>query len=71
MLWSKNYDAHWLRITNMIYVYIACIVFLSLWITSHLRALIQNYYTARATGLPVVICPYDPDSVSIHSTFDG
>ncbi|RFN52109.1 cytochrome p450 [Fusarium flagelliforme] len=40
----------------------ALIVALLIWITSHIRTLIRNYRAACATGLPIVICPYDPDS---------
>jgi hypothetical protein len=43
---------------------IGVISILLIWITSHLRIFIRNYNAARATGLPIVICPYDPDSVS-------
>jgi hypothetical protein len=35
-----------------------------LYITSRLWLLNQNYRVARATGLPTVVCPYDPDGVS-------
>ncbi|KAJ4123007.1 hypothetical protein NW768_009999 [Fusarium equiseti] len=41
---------------------IGSILAFSIWITSQLRILIRNYGAACATGLPVVICPYDPDS---------
>lgn len=33
-------------------------------ITPQLWALQRNYRAARATGLPIVVFPYDPDSVS-------
>ncbi|KAK6858956.1 hypothetical protein PG995_004809 [Apiospora arundinis] len=33
-----------------------------IWVSSHLRALARNYRAARLMGLPIVICPYDPDS---------
>jgi hypothetical protein len=38
--------------------------FLLLWIAFQLRVLFRNYHAACATGLCIVICPYDPDSVS-------
>ncbi|KAJ4005759.1 hypothetical protein NW752_011087 [Fusarium irregulare] len=41
---------------------LGAIVAFSIWITSQLRTLIRNYRVACATGLPIVICPYDPDS---------
>ncbi|KAH3947634.1 hypothetical protein HBH53_112200 [Parastagonospora nodorum] len=42
---------------------IGIVAILLIWIMSHLRIFIRNYNAARATGLPIVICPYDPDSV--------
>jgi hypothetical protein len=33
-------------------------------IAPQLWALQRNYRSARATGLPIVVFPYDPDSVS-------
>jgi hypothetical protein len=35
-----------------------------LYTASRLWLLGQNYRAARTTGLPIVVCPYDPDSVS-------
>lgn len=35
-----------------------------LWVVKSLYALSRNYRAARATGLPLIVCPYDPDSVS-------
>lgn len=35
-----------------------------LWVAKILYALSGNYRAARATGLPLVVCPYDPDGVS-------
>ncbi|KAL8319197.1 hypothetical protein RB597_006130 [Gaeumannomyces tritici] len=32
-----------------------------LWIAAWLRVLARNYRAARATGLPFVVCPYDPE----------
>ncbi|KAL8366308.1 hypothetical protein RB595_004870 [Gaeumannomyces hyphopodioides] len=32
-----------------------------LWIAARLRVLARNYRAARATGLPFVVCPYDPE----------
>jgi hypothetical protein len=37
---------------------------LVIYISTRLWHLHRNYRAARATGLPVVVCPYDPDSVS-------
>ncbi|KAK8104428.1 uncharacterized protein PG998_011461 [Apiospora kogelbergensis] len=34
-----------------------------LWVAGHLRTLARNYDAARSMGLPIVICPYNPDSV--------
>lgn len=45
------------------------IVAFSIWVTSQLRTLIRNYRAACATGLPIVICPYDPDSLSSYPSF--
>lgn len=35
-----------------------------LWVARSLYALSRNYRAARATGLPLIVCPFDPDSVS-------
>lgn len=34
-----------------------------LYVASTLWYLIRNYRSARAVGVPIVICPYDPDNV--------
>ena len=33
--------------------------------------LYQNYRTARSTGLPIIICPFDPDGVSNYSSWSS
>lgn len=35
-----------------------------LYLGPKLRRFSNNYQVARATGLPVILCPYNPDSVS-------
>ncbi|WQF83646.1 Putative cytochrome P450 [Colletotrichum destructivum] len=46
-------------------LYTALILLPTLWIASHLRALYNNYRAALLTGLPIIICPYDPESFII------
>lgn len=50
----------------MCYFFIGPIVALCIWATLQVRILIRNYRAACATGLPIIICPYDPDSVSFY-----
>ncbi|KAH7258011.1 cytochrome P450 [Fusarium tricinctum] len=47
----------------MNYLFIGPIVALLVWATLQVRTLMRNYRAACATGLPIIICPYDPDSV--------
>ncbi|KAI6350833.1 hypothetical protein MCOR25_010348 [Pyricularia grisea] len=42
----------------------AIILLVSTWILSHLRNLARNYGAAKALGLPLIIHPFDPDSVT-------
>lgn len=35
-----------------------------LYLGPKLRRFSNNYQAARATGLPMILCPYNPDSVS-------
>ena len=51
----------------MISLFSGLLVILLLHITSTLWRLNRNYQAARLTGLPVVVCPYDPDGVSCLS----
>lgn len=39
-----------------------------LWIASHLWALYHNYKAARATGLPLIVLPFDPENVRPRPT---
>ncbi|KAK1994420.1 cytochrome P450 [Colletotrichum falcatum] len=50
------------------YVYTALILLPCLFVASHLWTLLKNYRAARLTGLPIVVLPYNPDSV-IHTIF--
>ncbi|KAK8093214.1 uncharacterized protein PG998_014615 [Apiospora kogelbergensis] len=43
------------------------VLVLLLWMGSQLWALNRNYRAARLMGLPIVLCPFDPDSVSYPS----
>ena len=43
---------------------IVALSLLLVWITSHLWTFRRNYHAARATGVPMIVCLYDPDSVS-------
>ncbi|TLS26232.1 hypothetical protein PpBr36_05045 [Pyricularia pennisetigena] len=52
------------------------ILLVSLWIFSHGRSLMRNYIAARALALPLIIHPFNPDSVtfallseSLHAIF--
>ncbi|KAI6289876.1 hypothetical protein MCOR14_010290 [Pyricularia oryzae] len=40
------------------------ILLVSVWIFSHLKSLARNYSAAKALGLPLIIHPFDPDSVT-------
>ncbi|TLD09466.1 hypothetical protein PspLS_12014 [Pyricularia sp. CBS 133598] len=42
----------------------ATILLFSLWIFSHIRSLARNYSSAKALGLPIIIHPFDPDSIT-------
>jgi hypothetical protein len=33
------------------------------WMASNLWALYLNYQAARTSGLPILICPFDPENV--------
>jgi hypothetical protein len=54
----------------MNYLFIGPIVALLVWATLQVRTLMRNYRAACATGLSIIICPYDPDSVSFYPSFD-
>ncbi|KAK7967585.1 uncharacterized protein PG986_001862 [Apiospora aurea] len=43
------------------------VLVLLLWVGSQLWALNRNYRAARLMGLPIVLCPFDPDSLTIPS----
>ncbi|GKT86483.1 cytochrome P450 [Colletotrichum tofieldiae] len=44
-------------------VYAGLVLLPSLWVAAQLWALYNNYRAALLTGLPIVVLPYDPDSV--------
>ncbi|GJC96777.1 MFS multidrug transporter [Colletotrichum higginsianum] len=46
-------------------LYTALVLLPTLWIASHLRSLYNNYRAALLTGLPIIICPFDPESFII------
>jgi hypothetical protein len=52
----------------MISLFTGLVTIALLYVTSRLWLLRQNYHIARATGLPIVVCPYDPDGVSRSSS---
>jgi hypothetical protein len=47
----------------MISLFSTLVTIALLYVSSRLWLLSQNYRVARATGLPIVVCPYDPDGV--------
>ncbi|GKT51938.1 putative cytosine deaminase [Colletotrichum spaethianum] len=49
-------------------VYAGLVLLPCLWIASQLWTLYANYRAARLTGLPIVVLPYNPDSV-LHIVF--
>lgn len=42
------------------------ITILAVWFVSHVWTFLGNYRVARASGLPYVICPINPDNVRLY-----